>query len=306
MPLHRHRVTHTRPLSSENTGAAARRNPRPSAAPVFIHPAAQRPSPDGPGVLLIHGGSGSALIWAHLEPLLRNRGLPVQVVEAPQHPAAELTADAAVLAHRLEPRSGGRRVIVGHGSGAGVAVALAATAPDCAQALILIAPTLQPPVIPLLGRALAAPVLGSAIAWLGFRAAGLAFRLPSLRRRLLVDGAGLTTTQAAQVMHSFSRGRAWRRFSIEQRRRVDEDKRLRRLLDQIDCPTLIIAGRHDRVALFAVVSVLAGQLPGALLVPTDSGHLIPVDEPDLVLNAVLRARELRSRPAADPSNQRRN
>ena len=38
MPLHRHRVTHTRPLSSENTGAAARRNPRPSAAPVFIHP----------------------------------------------------------------------------------------------------------------------------------------------------------------------------------------------------------------------------------------------------------------------------
>jgi pimeloyl-ACP methyl ester carboxylesterase len=300
MPLHRHRViTH---LPTRNTGAVPGR-PRLSTAPVFIHQAAaQRPSPDGPGVLLIHGRPGSALIWAHLEPLLRARGLPVQVVEALDDPAA----DAAALAQLLERQGRSPLVIVGHGSGAGAAVAMAATAPGCVRALILVAPTLQPPQLPAFGRALAAPVLGPAIAWLGFRAAGLAFRVPSVRRRLLIEKAGLTTTQAAQVVHSFSRGRAWRRFTIEQRRLVDEDKSVRRLLDQIGCPTLVIAGRHDRVAPFPVVSTLAAQLPGALLVPTETGHLIPVDEPDIVLNAVLRARELQSRPAADHPTQRRN
>ena len=101
------------------------------------------------------------------------------------------------------------------------------------------------------------------------------------------------------MLHSSSRGRAWRRFSIEQRRRVDEDKRLRRLLDQIDCPTPIIAGRHDRVAC----SRWYRRWPATCRLITRADRHRP---PDPGRRARPRAergvrRADSSRPAADPS-----
>jgi len=233
---------------------------------------------------------------------LRERGLDVRLarsslVEADGRTPAgdgafDETANATTLRRLLQQPCSAPEVIVGHGFGAAIAVALAAKSPRRTRALILVAPALRPAAIGALDRLLAARGLGPTLAWLGFRGAGLALRQSWLRRRLLVDRGGLSTEQAAEVVRGFERGDAWRVFAIEQRRLVCDARRFHRLLGEIHCPTFVIAGRDDRIASWASVCALAERLRGSRLIATDTGHLIPIEDPAAVLNAVLRAHGL--------------
>jgi pimeloyl-ACP methyl ester carboxylesterase len=291
---------------ARSTGAAPRRDPNASrpTAPVLIQPvpgrapSADRPTDDdGPSVLLVRGGSGLSLIWSRVEPLLCAHGFGVRTVVQGRDDEPGVARlgdldqvdDALELARRLDEQQAEPAVIVGHGFGAGMALALAAQAPRCARALVLVAPALQPGAIPAADRVLATPFLGATVTWLAFRVAGAALHVPSLRRRLLLKRAGLTAAQADRAVRSFSRGPTWRRFTVEQRQLVGDAQRVRRLLDQVACPTYIVAGRGDRIAPFPIVSGLVAQLAGAQLITSDAGHLIPIDDPDAVLDAVQRA-----------------
>jgi pimeloyl-ACP methyl ester carboxylesterase len=60
-------------------------------------------------------------------------------------------------------------------------------------------------------------------------------------------------------------------------------------LAAITCPVVIVAGTRDRIVRPGIVAALARQLPESNLITTDTGHLIPIENPDAVVNAVLRA-----------------
>jgi pimeloyl-ACP methyl ester carboxylesterase len=224
-------------------------------------------------VQLLHGEPGSVLIWAALEPMLRARGFDVQIGDRNE---------------RLRPvgRPPVPTVIVGHGFGAAGAVARAANAPERTRALVLVAPALRSGRVPVADRILAAPIIGPAVAGLVLRALGRT-RL----RPLLADRVGLTPTQIEHLGYTPSRRQIWRRFVVEQRRLVSEARSLRRLLGQVRCPTFVIAGQHDRMVSFADASALVSRLPRCTFTTTDTGHLIPIDDPGAVLSAVLRAHQ---------------
>jgi pimeloyl-ACP methyl ester carboxylesterase len=118
---------------------------------------------DAHSVLLVSGPSGASA-WATVRAKLSSRGLSVQ------HAPASRVADAVTIADTLDARSARPAVVVGHGPGAGAALALAATAPHRVLAVVLVAPlrTRRPP-------------------------ADVAWRVPLLRRYVLTRWLGAGT-----------------------------------------------------------------------------------------------------------------
>jgi pimeloyl-ACP methyl ester carboxylesterase len=263
-------------------------------------------------VLLIHGQPGSSLIWTRVLPLLRSRGLSVLAIDRPGYGhtgglAVDQFANAAAIAQVLERRQDSPAVIVGHSLGAGIALALAATAPRHVRALVLIAPAAGPSAITVSDRLLAAPIIGPTLTWFGFRAAGFALHIPLLRRRILTDRIGLSGADAKEVVRRITHGQVWRSFTIEQRHLVTDAHRLQDQLGAIQCPVVIVAGTRDRIVRPRLVATLASGLAESRITKTDTGHLIPVDDPGAVVKAVLRAlrwdyrNSLRSPGAAKPT-----
>jgi len=264
---------------------------------------------EAPGVLLVHGQPGSSLIWTRVRPLLRSRGVRTLMVEQPGYghtggAATDHFGNAAALAQVLDERLRSPAVVVGHSLGAGIALALAATTPHHVRALVLIAPAAGPGAIPATHRILAAPYLGPAVTWLGFRTAGLALQVPALRQRILIDRIGLSATDAEDVVRRITRGEVWRSLTHEQRRLAADAHLLQQRLGAIQCPAVIVAGTRDRIVRPRVVAAMARRLPESSLTTTDAGHLIPTDDPEAVVNAVLRAlrweyrKSLSSRPGS--------
>jgi pimeloyl-ACP methyl ester carboxylesterase len=245
-------------------------------------------------VLLIHGQPGSSLIWTRVRPLLLACGLQVLAIDRPGYghttgQALNQFGNAAAIAAVLDEQHTSPTIVVGHSLGAGIALALAATAPHHVRALVLIAPAAGRSAISATDRALAAPILGPTLTWLGFRATGLALHMPVLRRRILTDRIGLGENDADEVVRRITRGEVWRSFSVEQRHLVTDAQLIEESLAGITCPVVIVAGTRDRIVRPRIVAALARQLPESNLITADAGHLIPSDNPDAVVNAVLRA-----------------
>lgn len=247
-----------------------------------------------PDVLLLHGQPGSSLIWTQVQTLLHGRGLHALAVDRPGYgatggPAMDHSGNAATLAQILDERQCTPAVVVGHSLGAGIAVALAAAAPHHVRALVLVAPAVGSDAVTATDRALAVPVLGAGLSWLGFRTVGLMLCLPGLRRRVLTDRIGLSATEGKEVVRRMTRGSVWRSFAVEQRYLVADADRLQEQLGEVRCPVMVLAGARDRVVRPRVAAVMASRLSESTLITTDTGHLIPIDDPEAVVNAVLRA-----------------
>lgn len=60
-------------------------------------------------------------------------------------------------------------------------------------------------------------------------------------------------------------------------------------LGQIDCPTLVIAAKDDRMRTVRESSVLSDGIPGATLaVIEDSGHMLPLEQPEKLAEVMTR------------------
>lgn len=296
----------TSPRASTGTATDRGEIPPSVAAPVLIHHSSEMPFEDfaegrSPSVVLLDGPPGTAFMWHHVLPVLRSRGLQPCTVKQPGCPTiVDRTGDpftaATDIARLLVDQQHWPAVIVGHGGGAGVALALAATAPNHVRALVLAGPTTGPQTTSIADRLLAARVLGPAVTCFGFRLAGLALHLPALRRRVLSAGAGLSTNDAKDLVREITFGTMWRTFVKEQRRLVSDARRRNQQLAGIDCPVLILSGARDGTRALRCGRALRRLVPGSEVIATAAaGHLIPLDDPHSVTDAVLRALRLEYR-----------
>jgi pimeloyl-ACP methyl ester carboxylesterase len=298
-------ATPARPHSS--TGATMDRRTLSSriAAPVLIQSTSSSAGDndrhlDAQSVLFIHGQPGSSLIWMRVLERLSEYGLHTLAVQhrgdgEADGEAVDQFANAAALGRLLDEQQRPPAVIVGHGRGAGLALALAATAPRHVRALVLVAPATGPLAISATDRVLATPMLGPALAWLGFQGAGLAFRFGPIRDRMptLLVGDGPSDTR--EVVRHLTDARTWRIFTAKQRRLVTYARCLEQGLSRLNCPIFIVAGTQDSIASSRVVGALARRLPGAQTINTETGHLVPIDDPDAVAAAIMRSMSSDSR-----------
>jgi pimeloyl-ACP methyl ester carboxylesterase len=245
-------------------------------------------------VLLIGGPPESSPIWTKVHPLLRSQGLAVLTVDRPScryayEPPGRQDDKAAAIARLLAERHASAEVIVAHGLGTGVALALASSAPHHARALVLIDPAAGPLAVTRTDRLLAAPIIGPVLSWVGFRTAGLALHIPALRTQILTRRFGLTLTQARRVVRLFTHGKTWRSFTTEQRRLVTDARQLQKRLSKIRCPTVIVTAAGDRGLHPDDVAAMAKQLPAANIITTDAERVVPIDDPQTVVKAIIQA-----------------
>jgi 3-oxoadipate enol-lactonase len=57
-------------------------------------------------------------------------------------------------------------------------------------------------------------------------------------------------------------------------------------LQNIKCPTLVLAGTHDTLRPPAFVRGIAGRIPGARYAEINSGHIMPLQAPDALAVAM--------------------
>ncbi len=59
------------------------------------------------------------------------------------------------------------------------------------------------------------------------------------------------------------------------------------LLPRLNCPVLLIVGRHDAISPPAEMAVMARAIPGSRLVEVEAaGHVTPLEAPDAVTRAM--------------------
>jgi len=249
---------------------------------------------EGPPVLLVHGFAASTYSWREVGPRLgeNHRVLAVDLPgfgfsERPSEREPYSVPGQLRLLEALIDRHGGDSVhLVGHSYGALLSMILAAERPQRVGRLVVISPTLADGETPWpLRNPLTRPFLYPGVRLLlsspeRFRQLqSRAFHRQDVftdevseayRDRLLVEG----------FRH------AWRGYLASFSEAADGEAFEP---EKVEPPTLVIAGRHDRLTPLAEVERIAERLPNAeLRVLENSGHSSPEEQPEEVADAIQR------------------
>lgn len=246
---------------------------------------------DGEPVLLVHGLAGNAGNWCEVTPELVERHRVI-AVDLPGHAASKPLARGATVgdfadavASVLEAERVERTLVAGHSFGGLVALTLARSRPELVRGLLLVSPA----GISTASRVVEAVVLATTTIRPGRTAARFSDRLADrawYRRALFrpwfvsdADALGARATHgllAAQRLHANTRaaGRAM----------VKGDPR--RELGAISCPVLVLWGARDAQLRLDDAFEYARRLRAPLRVVADCGHLVIVERPHAVLDAL--------------------
>lgn len=245
-------------------------------------------------MLLLHGQPGTHAVWLPAIPALRRTGARVIAVDRPGydgHPeeATGFTGNAVAVLRLLDHLGLDRAVLVGHSWGGGVALRTAQLAPERVTGLVLAASVGTRSALLRADRLLAAgparrlvglgmSLLPAAVASLAMTASGS--HLPRDERRWVLAG-----------LAEWRRRGAWQAFAIEQLELVSETPRLEQDLALLDpaLRCLVVHGRHDGYVPLAAARDLASRIAGAKLVEVEAGHLLPLEVPDVLADAVACA-----------------
>lgn len=245
----------------------------------------------GEPILLIHGLAGSAGNWVEVVPALVERHR-VLAVDLPGHarseplPRGATTDDFAVaVAAVLDAEGIGSAVVAGHSFGGLVALRLARLRPGLVRRLLLVSPA----GISTARRIAQAVVVASATIRPGRRVAPLRHRLARrawYRRAVFrpwfvadADALGERAVHGlleAQTLHTDTKtaGRAM----------CADDPR--ESLGPLGCPTLVLWGARDRQLPLDDAFEYARRLRAELRVVAGCGHLVLVERPEAVVDAL--------------------
>jgi pimeloyl-ACP methyl ester carboxylesterase len=246
---------------------------------------------EGEPLLLLHGLSGSTGNWVELLPELVRR-YRVLAVDLPGHarsgglPRGASTGDfAAVAAAVLEAETDRPALVVGHSFGGLVALRLARSRPALVRGLLLVSPA------GIASAKRAAQVIalasttirpGRLVAPFRHRYAERAWYRRALFRPWFVSDAVALTPRATLGLLDAQREHADTKTAA--RAMVADDPR--RDLDAISCPALVLWGARDPQLPVGDAFEYARRLRARLRVVADCGHLVIVERPGAVLDAL--------------------
>ncbi len=246
-------------------------------------------SGSGPAVVLLHGQPGRGSDWESVVPLLAPR-FTVIVPDRLGYGrtggrAAGFAANAEATCELLDRLGRRSAIVAGHSWGGGVGLALAEAFPDRVAGLVLVASVAPGEAPSRLDRALARPVVGSAVAAVAQGSARLALGWRPLRaifeRRLPAHVSRMLGTSWRQEGVTGS-------FAVEQRALVDELDGLGPGMASLRAPTVVVSGTADRVVPPSAGRRLVAGIAGATQVLVDgAGHLLPAAHPGAVASAVV-------------------
>jgi pimeloyl-ACP methyl ester carboxylesterase len=192
----------------------------------------------------------------------------------------------------LDGRGIERAALVGHSYGCGVALTVAARAPDRVSALVLLAPV-GPGCVTFLDRMAAAPLAGAAFSLFAWQLTPWAARA-WLARRGASGAGGAQLARARDVdLHiwAYSRwdhGPLWRTFLAEQRSLVREADDLAGVATRVRAPVLLMADPADRLVPVETARQLDRLLRDARLrLVSGPGHHLPQLGADVVAEAIV-------------------
>jgi len=201
-----------------------------------------------------------------------------------------LDVNAAAVLADMDARGIERAVLAGHSYGGGVALSVAARAPDRVEALILLA-SVGPDCLNGWDRLLAAPVAGPVCSLFAWKLTPWLARA-RLRRAIRRHGAEAAARQHVNTyvwgFTGWDHGPLWRTFIAEQRALVREAGNFATLARQIRVPVLLMADPKDSVVPFRTAEALSRSLPAAQLRPIEgAGHHLPLRAPGEVADAII-------------------
>lgn len=243
-------------------------------------------------VVLLHGQPGGAEIWRAVEARLAGRGLQVMAIDRPGYGTSTLEPggfrhNSRAVVDLIESY-GSPAVVVAHSWAAGAAVMAAAGAPEAVDGLVLCAPVGDAASVSRLDRVLGRTRLGRGVLRVGLAVGGWIVSRPGGAR--LFPAAGLGELGAGEV-RSVSQPARDRRArwaaAVEQAALVEELDEVERVAPLVVAPTVVLTGSEDTVVPAEAAAALAAYIPHARIVVVHGGHLLPVENPGAVADAVL-------------------
>jgi pimeloyl-ACP methyl ester carboxylesterase len=247
---------------------------------------------DGPPVVLVHCWTGDRGLWGAVARRLVETGHRVALYDQRGHGASTMGSDRASierigadLRHVLEDLDLTGAVLAGHSMGGMAVQALAVHHPDVvaerAAGVVLVATA---------SRVLARPI-PPAVARVLMRG-GPVDRRPGSRGGLAairpVVGRAPRLAHVVATRDAFERtDAAVRAGFLVAMSHMD----LRDGLADIDLPVTVLVGTQDRLTPPRLARRLAASIPGAdLAVLPGAGHMLPLEEPDRVAEAIVAMR----------------
>jgi len=245
----------------------------------------------GPPLLLLHGFAASSYSFHKLVPQLAGHFRVVAVdyygfgyTERPKT-TDEFGIDSQLelIRHVMKAKQMGPATVLGQSYGGTLALLLAESDPGAVERLVLISAVMEfgdPP----------AWVRSPVLRWAGYPATRLLLSSPKRFRAILrraYHREGVLTAEVAEAYRErlLIEGlkETYRAFSTAMANR--ESPALD--LAGVKVPTLVMAGRHDRIVLPESAQRLVAALPDArLLMLEDSAHSAPEEEPETVAKAI--------------------
>jgi pimeloyl-ACP methyl ester carboxylesterase len=245
---------------------------------------------NGPPLVLIHGVTESSETFFELQEALSHLAT-IHAIDLPGHGYSDIPPNALGLEEMsrwveayMEVARIDRAVIAGWSLGGGVALSLAARAPDRVAALVLIGSVGPRMPMPFGLGLLRVPF----VAELLVRAA----RAPGFRRAVLRDVYHRSFTPHEQIID-----RHWNAWRVRGRavylrslmRAVEVDS-LESCLRDVRAKTIVVHGKNDRLVPFRIGRHLAESIPNAeLRALPHTGHAPHLEEPAAVRSAIRAA-----------------
>lgn len=233
--------------------------------------AAHRGGKDGPTLTLIHGAGGSHLHWP--TQLRRLPGATVYTLDLPGHGRSEgrgcdtIAGYAQTVVAFHDALGSEQAIIVGHSMGGAIAQTLALDYPDRVTGLVLVATGARLRVAPAILEGIRNDLAGTAD--LITRFAWSPEAPPTLTQ---LGKEALLKTGAAVLLRDFV---ACDNFDVMER------------LEDIQAPTLVVAGTVDQLTPLKYAHFLAQRIPAArLAVIEKAGHMVMLERPAEVGKAV--------------------
>jgi pimeloyl-ACP methyl ester carboxylesterase len=248
----------------------------------------------GHNLVLLHGQPGTAAEWQRLIAMLPEQ-ISAVALDRPGHGSNQkagggLDVNAAAVIEELDARGIDRAVLVGHSYGGGVALTLAARAPDRVQALVLLA-SVGPDCLNAADRLLAAPVAGAVCALVAWKLTPWFARvtLRVLARRRGWEGAVRRHVNwYVWGFTAWDNGPLWRTFLAEQKALVREAPTFAEMAASIRVPALVVADPRDPLVPFRTAAALSSSLPDTRLHLIDgAGHHLPLRAPEEVAREIV-------------------